>query len=55
MEALLEKLVKDEDSIVRKIVAENANTPASMLEKLAEDENEDVRKAVTENPNFTSK
>ena len=39
----LEKLGGDENEIVRRYVAGNANTPISLLEKLLEDESEEVR------------
>ncbi len=46
----LKNLVNHKDSIVRRRLAENRHTPASVLARLAADENPEVRLAVVSNP-----
>jgi len=44
-------LANDDNAYLRKIVAENANTPVRTLEFLAKDDDADVRNAIAENAN----
>ena len=48
---ILKTLAADQDSDVRKAVAQNANTPVDTLQTLAADQQWDVRKAVAQNAN----
>ena len=48
---IFEKLSKNEDWMVRSILAENLNIPVYILESLSKDENYDVRTSVAKNPN----
>ncbi len=52
LKRLLFKLANNEYSIIRKLVAENKNTPISLLKKLANDRNSDVRISAVRNRNM---
>ena len=49
--SLLEKLSDDKDEWVRKVIANNPNTPDYILEKLSDDKDWYVRRSVANNPN----
>ena len=48
---IIEELAEDEDSYVRKEVANNPNTPVDILRKLAGDKGANVKYSVAKNPN----